>query len=709
MTAGERRFSGGGNGAFASRRITTRRILAWTVEVALAVAPGFVVFLVLFRATLDPRHVAWLFAPSSITFDAATSELGWLYFSTGDWHWPLGSNPNYGGNVANSLLFSDSVPAFLVPLKLIFGVFGVEGQTQFVGIGIVLCLLLQSGLGFALVRTVRGSRGLATAGAALFCLTPVLLRYWSVVSLFWQWLILAGLLIALRPLSPRARAVAWSVVVFVSTGITPYATVMLLALGGCEVTLRGALERAWRPPLQALSGMVAATLLGLYTWGSFAIRPGAAIAEPLGQYTASGLSLLDSGGYSTVIKDLPGGTDNGYAYLGLGVLLLLVLAVGAALRSGPKRGEWVPMGLALCRRAPAVPALLVATVALSVLSVLPELVLGSVKVPLPLPGRFLHALSAFRANGRFMWPLMYLVMLAAVAAAPRVMRRGGAALVAVAVVVQVIDLLPVFRYVSDQVETTTAGQPRLQAELSPLLEEAGVEQLEIVPAYPHPPTVPWRELGLAAHTAGLPLRSLGYFNRYDIPNIVALRNEQLRRLQAHDLDPHTVYVIEKSAYEELLGGWSGAVVLRQLDNWLLVRMAGADPRYAGPVRPQTQAGAAATSVQPIAGFSGREVAASGQAGYWMTSIDGRLQVVGQPSSTVNVTLSVVDPPCGPATATVAGQLFAGGARRTLSVPTDGAGRATIDIRAQSSPCQPAGERRTLYLMVFDLMAAPTRP
>ena len=42
--------------------------------------------------------------------DFASSYNGWYFFKNDLWRFPLGSNPNYGMNFGNSIVFSDSIP-----------------------------------------------------------------------------------------------------------------------------------------------------------------------------------------------------------------------------------------------------------------------------------------------------------------------------------------------------------------------------------------------------------------------------------------------------------------------------------------------------------------------------------------------------------------------------------------------------------------------
>ena len=56
---------------------------------------------------IHPTNQEWLNSG-----DLSTYQLGWKYFSTDIWRFPISLNPNYGIYVGGSLVFSDSIPSF---------------------------------------------------------------------------------------------------------------------------------------------------------------------------------------------------------------------------------------------------------------------------------------------------------------------------------------------------------------------------------------------------------------------------------------------------------------------------------------------------------------------------------------------------------------------------------------------------------------------
>src|SRR5665213_1761213 len=120
----------------------------------------------------------------------------------------------------------------------------------------------------------------------------------------------------------------------------------------------------------------------------------------------------------------------GFAYLGIGVLLLLV----ASLRTG----------IALIRARWRVHAVMLIVLSGFVLFAISNVIdVGFASLTIPVPWRILYYLGAFRASGRFFWPVGYALMALAVFATARAWKPGAAAsLLVVAISLQLVDVAP---------------------------------------------------------------------------------------------------------------------------------------------------------------------------------------------------------------------------------------------------------------------------
>ena len=94
---------------------------------------------------LNFQNSKWLYTVA----DISNSQNGWIFFKNDIWHFPFGKNPNYGLDIASSIIFSDSIPLFAFFFK-IFKNFLPE-IFQYFTLWIFLCFFLQSYIAFLII------------------------------------------------------------------------------------------------------------------------------------------------------------------------------------------------------------------------------------------------------------------------------------------------------------------------------------------------------------------------------------------------------------------------------------------------------------------------------------------------------------------------------------------------------------------------------
>jgi hypothetical protein len=545
----------------------SRRTLTEVSTSAISVVLGICAAVYLFGPVLNPTRVEWLFGPRPETLDASTSTLGWLYFNRTSWSWPLGANPQYGGDVANSLLFSDSVPALASITKLLLLVGPEATELQILGPALVLCMSLQSLLTYLILRRLQVPRLLSLISVPFALLLPGLLLSWSIASLMWQWLILAAILVCLCDFRPSARLVVCAFALLVSTGVSLYFTLILLTFFCVDIVIR--FFKSHQRDLLAISVVTFAmtTLFGVYIWGGFQVPLGSGLTpeSELGRYSASLLSLIDSDGFSLVVSDFPGGY--GTFFVGLGALALLLIAFGIGIERLQNHKDPAQVAAQAWNRHRALFVVWAASLLLAMVSVLPTLTAFEIDLRVPLPTPAEQALSVFRANGRFMWPLMYTSVLTAIAVVSRLRPPVGGLLLCSALLLQIFDSTALFGFIRDSVVVASSQAPLYANQLELAIEEQNIEMIEVIPAYPYPLDVPFRDIGLAAVRSGIPLDSVGYFNRYDRGSIVAIRGEQDKALVDGEVTARTLYIVQKGSQQSARLLSLGAVDLIDLGEW----------------------------------------------------------------------------------------------------------------------------------------------
>lgn len=390
---------------------------------------------------LDPRSFQWL-----LHGDPAQHYIGAVYFLGQAWQWPPGLIRGVGpGGTDTSVILADALPLLALPAKLL----GWPAYWQYFGAWLYGCHALAAGMGVLMLRRLGCPPWPALVGSLLFALAPaLLLRAYGHEALQGQFLVLSALAVALG----HWRAWPWLCLLVVAVCVHPYLAAMVLAL-----MLAGA-AAAWHErqvPVRVVSGVLALAcgmaLCCAYLVGYFGLG-GQYSARGFGFFSANLLTWFDpmdwAGFLAQFGRDVAQGREwsrlmpalgqasagqyEGFAYLGVGMLVLLLLALvslplqrdrGDCQGTLPGRVGWV---LAAC-------------VALALLAVSNQPTLGKHALgTLPLSSSLEAVVGLFRAGGRFVWPLTYLLMAWAIARVGRL--PGGTAWLSLAIILQLYDI-----------------------------------------------------------------------------------------------------------------------------------------------------------------------------------------------------------------------------------------------------------------------------
>ncbi|MCP3102308.1 DUF6311 domain-containing protein [Myxococcus sp. K15C18031901] len=403
--------------------------------------------------TLDPTNLDWLGG------DLSQHTLGWMHFRDAPWAFPLGRTPSLLTPLPMTVGFADANPWVSIALKPFSP--WLPRDFQFIGPWLALCFMLQGWLGARLTSLFTSRVEQQVLGGALFFLAPVLLFRTGHDTLCAQWLLTAMLWLHLRPRASARdawRSLAQALVVLVlASGIHPYLSVMVFALGVALLARLAWREQllSWRAAAGALvvAGGVSGGLFFLLGYVGQGVSAG---SHGFGFFSADLLTLVNAMDWSWLVPGLrtQPGQYEGFGYLGTGVLVLVLVALGTPKELGAwgkaRLREHLP--LVVC-------VLLLALLAFSsVLSVAGVKVLSLRKLFSPLA----PLLGAVRASGRFIWPLHYAVvtgLLALTLARWRQRPALGSGLLLGVVLLQALDT----RELWTRNHFTPAPWPRLQA------------------------------------------------------------------------------------------------------------------------------------------------------------------------------------------------------------------------------------------------------
>ena len=472
-----------------------------------AVLCGLYAFWMYGWRAVDPNSFAWL-----LQGDSAQHYLGSVFFLAEPWHWPPGLITRFG-DAPTSVVFTDAIPLAALLAKLA----GVPAGAQYFGLWMLVCHALAGWFGLRLLQRLGVATIPALMGALLFAMSPaLLLRAYGHEALMAHFLVLAALERALSPW----RWPGWLVLAAVAVLVHPYLALMVGVLGaaaGCAALL----ERKTGVMTLAAQAVVSGLVLYGVAWAAgYFVGSGQLSASGHGIFSSNLLTWVDPmdwaefnrrydtgtryssewSRYLPAMKQATGGQYEGFAYLGAGMLAIVLVAVIASMASLLTRRSTGTV-LETRKRIPGTrwAFALAACVALALLAVSARPSFGAhILTELQLGESTRQALGVFRASGRFIWPLTYLLMAWAIARVCRL--RGGAWLLLLLLVLQISDLNGKFKEFRGRFRF---GPPQLaQAVVSPLWPAllARCPNLEMVSAA-HP-GFGWVGAGLAAGLAG---------------------------------------------------------------------------------------------------------------------------------------------------------------------------------------------------------------
>lgn len=386
----------------------------------------------------NPTDIDWMISGG----DWMAHFFGWLFVRAAPWALPLGQAPDLLAPLGTNAALTDAIPLLSTLGKVIsplapdrFQLFGLWMVGGVIGTGVAGVLACRAWL--------KDFWSLTWAGC-LFVMNPIVSTRPGHPSFMAFWVLTALIGACFWPLidqrSARRVAVVTLVLGFLACGVHGYLAVMAAALVGAS-TLRLAFSKRFAVG-EGIAWVISGPLVVLFALWLFGylvtLTPGQATnmtAEGFGQFSADLLTFINPATWSRLLPPLGmGGRQyEGYAYLGLGVLLLLVLRVVLTVRTRPTKAELLDV----------LPVLIICLVA-SFYALSNHVTIGGKPIadfssfyeklePLP---------SVFRGSGRFVFPLAALLTMVAVLTAVKVNDAWRPFVLGIAALLQFVDFDP---------------------------------------------------------------------------------------------------------------------------------------------------------------------------------------------------------------------------------------------------------------------------
>jgi hypothetical protein len=387
---------------------------------------------------LNPAFIEW-----TMHGDAATNFLGWHFFRSEPWRFPIGLIQSYHYPQGTGIVYTDSIPLMAFLLKPFSSL--LPGRFQYHGIWLLLSYMLQGVFGWYLVSRFIKNRCIAIVGTLFFVMSPVMVQRADLhASLTAHWVLLAALYLFFEPDTFTTR-LKWLILLPVTSMIHFYFLLMVgLIYGGYILRVSLPLEKKRILSIIPFP-IITASLLWVAMWvqGYFIINLKSAATVGFGKFSMNILAPINTHPFSSFLflKPFPvatAGQYEGFNYLGLGLIFLTVIAVIELIRHKEilKSASTIPL-VFVC--------LILIGLALSNRISLANHEIFHITLPLALYGK----LGIIRASGRMFWPVTYIVTLTCLVLVARFKsRRNAAIIISFAVIVQLMDFYPFYRNVS---------------------------------------------------------------------------------------------------------------------------------------------------------------------------------------------------------------------------------------------------------------------
>jgi hypothetical protein len=312
-------------------------------DIVLACIISATLFLLVFGAEiLNPYYQDWLLTGGDISL----GYIPWLFYLHSPWQFPLGVIDDLFYPYQVGISQVDALPIFALIFKLFSFLF--NGDFQYVGLFAFTAFLLQAVFGILILRKATESFILRIIGVLFVIFAPIMLyRTIYHTALSSHWLILAGLYLALSKYEDAAvrwEIGKWSLLMVLAILIMPYFVIMLVIilsftiLAGFRTDRKTVFRSAALFIVPCAAGVTAIKIIGALSDAAQAPR----FLQWENSFNFN--AFFNPLGWSAVLGDLKHAGPyqyEGFAYLGLGVILILTAAFALTVTQWVKNRESV--------------------------------------------------------------------------------------------------------------------------------------------------------------------------------------------------------------------------------------------------------------------------------------------------------------------------------------------------------------------------------
>ncbi|GAA4296428.1 hypothetical protein GCM10023142_35140 [Anaerocolumna aminovalerica] len=403
--------------------------------------------------------------------DISQHYLGWRYYRESNWSFPIGLIEGLAYPSKFSIIYTDSIPLFAVIFKVMSPI--LPETFQYFGIWGAVSFMLQGGISAIIIKKFTKSNIIPIISSLFFIYSPVVLqRMFAHSALAGHWIILCAIAIYVYKEyfnSFKKNIISWSILLSLAVSIHMYFVPMIVAIMFFYYIKDYIENKRIKESIIVMLSSITIALVIMYLLGAF-YGNSDIIQGGLGIYSANINTLFNSQLTSKFLLQLPlatSGQYEGYAYLGIGVIILLLIAIVDIIDKFDMKinfKNWIKnnIDLVLC---------ISIMFVFFIFALSPTITINDkIIVNIPLPSFINSVLSIFRASGRFMWPIMYILMILLIVNVINNHSKNMPVILVICCILQLIDISPVIKNLnlrfSNKIEYTSKLNSDAWEELS---------------------------------------------------------------------------------------------------------------------------------------------------------------------------------------------------------------------------------------------------
>jgi len=271
---------------------------------------------------INPMYTDWL------QFGDGTGEISWEFFRNQPViQFPLGKNPMYGLENSSSIVYDNPVPFF----SLIFNPLSefLPYRFQYIGLFLFLTLSLNYFAAYLIFNKFNFTKFQSSISAIIISTTPIIINRFvdhTHYALTSAWIIFFSIY---NFVERKNKFLYWTLLYLSCILIHPYYLPFVFVLHLSLLALLLKLKKIGvKRVFFEITIIFTIIFLSAFSIGYF-YKNISSEDIGFGEFSSNILSLIDSSGWSFVIPDLPESEGNyeGFAFLGLGVLLLIICSI----------------------------------------------------------------------------------------------------------------------------------------------------------------------------------------------------------------------------------------------------------------------------------------------------------------------------------------------------------------------------------------------